>query len=49
MRDDEFIPFDIGTGGESASLDRREFLKLMGGGIFICFSVGESAPYRQPI
>ncbi len=47
MRDDEFIPFDSGTGSDSTGLDRREFLKLMGGGIFICFSVGAAFPLQE--
>ncbi len=52
MRDDEFIPFDSGagldsTGVDSTGLDRREFLKLLGGGIFICFSVGGAFPLQE--
>ncbi len=41
MKDDEYTLFDSDKGMESIIFDRREFLKLMGGGIFILFSVGD--------
>jgi isoquinoline 1-oxidoreductase len=42
MRDDEYIPSIPETGTDPFTLDRREFLKLMGGGIVIFFAVGDS-------
>ena len=41
MKDDEYNLFYSPKNGGSVTLDRREFLKLMGGGIFILFSVGD--------
>jgi nicotinate dehydrogenase subunit B len=41
MKDDEFIPFDLGKSENPVTLDRREFLKILGGGIIISFSVGD--------
>jgi len=41
MKDDEYTLFDSDKGMGSIRIDRREFLKLMGGGIFILFSVGD--------
>jgi nicotinate dehydrogenase subunit B len=41
MKDDEYILFDSTKNIEPITLDRREFLKLMGGGIIVLFSVGE--------
>ena len=40
MKDDEYIPFDPGQSENPVTLDRREFLKLLGGGIIVSFSVG---------
>jgi len=42
MRDDEHSPHIPVNTTDSFALDRREFLKLMGGGIVILFSVGDS-------
>jgi len=41
MKEDEYILFDSTKNTEPITLDRREFLKLMGGGIIVLFSVGE--------
>ena len=41
MKDDEYFPFDSGKSENPVTLDRREFLKLLGGGIIISFSVGD--------
>ncbi|UCC40194.1 MAG: xanthine dehydrogenase family protein molybdopterin-binding subunit [Candidatus Aminicenantes bacterium] len=40
MKDDEYNMFESVKDIEPVALNRREFLKLMGGGIFILFSVG---------
>jgi len=42
MRDDEYILYNTGENSFPGALDRREFLKLMGGGIVILFTVGDS-------
>jgi isoquinoline 1-oxidoreductase len=42
MRDDEYLPYIPETGLDPFTLDRREFLKLMGGGVVIFFAVGDS-------
>jgi isoquinoline 1-oxidoreductase len=42
MKDDEYKLFDSGKNLPPATLDRREFLKLIGGGIIVFFSVGDS-------
>ncbi len=47
MKDDEYIPFNEEKGTESIKLDRREFLKLLGGGIIISFSVGDLFALQQ--
>lgn len=39
MKDEEYIMFESGIGMEPATINRREFLRLMGGGIFILFTV----------
>lgn len=41
MKDDETNLANTGKDGESVTLNRREFLKLLGGGIIISFSVGD--------
>jgi len=41
MKDDEYIPFDLGQSENPVTLDRREFLKLLGGGIIVSFSMGD--------
>ncbi len=41
MKGDEYTPLDSDEGLEPITIDRREFLKLLGGGIFILFSVGD--------
>ena len=47
MKEDESLMFESGIDIESSSIDRREFLKLMGGGIFILFSVGDSFALQE--
>jgi isoquinoline 1-oxidoreductase len=47
MKDDEYIPFDSGNSENPYTLDRREFLKLLGGGIIISFSVGDLFALQQ--
>lgn len=42
MKDDKYSLFDPGNSSGTAGLNRREFLKLMGGGIIVFFSVGDS-------
>ncbi|NOR54046.1 MAG: molybdopterin-dependent oxidoreductase, partial [Candidatus Aminicenantes bacterium] len=46
MKDDEYKLFEPGIDMDSGTIDRREFFKLMGGGIFILFSVGD--PFALP-
>lgn len=43
MRDDEYIPYYEVANIDPFPLDRREFLKLVGGGIFILLSMGDSS------
>ncbi len=42
MRENDYLDMDFYDIGASFSLSRREFLKLVGGGIVILFSVGDS-------
>ncbi|MDH5386526.1 MAG: molybdopterin-dependent oxidoreductase, partial [Candidatus Aminicenantes bacterium] len=41
MKDDEYELINPGKGGEPIRLNRREFLKLLGGGIIVTFSMGD--------
>ena len=41
MKDDEYKPYEPEIDLEDFTIDRREFLKLTGGGIFVLFSVGD--------
>ncbi|MFC2157132.1 molybdopterin cofactor-binding domain-containing protein [Acidobacteriota bacterium] len=47
IKDDEYYWFDSGNGITHARLDRREFLKLSGGGIIVLFTAGESLAVQQ--
>lgn len=47
MKDDEYILTNPEKGAEPITLNRREFLKLMGGGILILFSVGDPFALQQ--
>ena len=47
MKDDEYYFSETGSDSTPLSLDRREFLKLLGGGIIILFSVGDSLALQQ--
>jgi len=42
VKDDEYKMFDSGKSLSPMTLDRRQFLKLFGGGIIIFFTVGDS-------
>lgn len=47
MKNDEYNLFELRKSMELSVLNRREFLKLMGGGIFIFFSVGDSFSFQE--
>jgi len=47
MKEDEYLDLDFKDITPSFPLDRREFLKLMGGGIFIFFPFGDSVALQQ--
>ncbi len=47
MKDDEYTMFDDENGRGLGPLDRREFLKLMGGGIVVFFAVGDPSALAQ--
>ncbi len=47
MKDDEYNLTNPEKEAEPITLDRREFLKLMGGGILILFSVGDPFALQQ--
>jgi len=47
MKDEEYNLINSIKGQEGVTLDRREFIKLMGGGIFILFSVGEPFAFQE--
>ncbi len=48
MKDDEYKLFEPGIDMDPGTINRREFFKLMGGGIFILFSVRDPlAPPRE--
>ncbi|MFB0566084.1 MAG: molybdopterin cofactor-binding domain-containing protein [Candidatus Aminicenantaceae bacterium] len=47
MRDDEYSMLDSWNSNAPVTLDRREFLKLMGGGIFIFFTFGDSLGLQE--
>ena len=47
MKEDEHTLLDFEEGIEPLTIDRREFLKLMGGGIFILFTVGDPLALSQ--
>ena len=41
IEDDEYAMFGAGNRADDATLDRREFLKIAGGGLVVFFAVGE--------
>ena len=45
MNNDQYLDFT--TGNFTTQMDRREFLRLTGGGIFILFTVGDSLAFQQ--
>ncbi len=47
MRDDEYTLFGPEDDGIGGGLERREFLKLVGGGIVFVFSVGEGLALQE--
>ncbi len=47
MRDDEYTMFDPDHSLNAGSLDRREFIKLLGGGIVVVFSVGDALSLQE--
>ncbi|MGB2764971.1 MAG: molybdopterin cofactor-binding domain-containing protein [Candidatus Aminicenantaceae bacterium] len=47
MKEDEYLDLDFKDITPSFPLDRREFLKLLGGGIFIFFPFGDSVSLQQ--
>ncbi len=47
MRDDKWILNDSDIDAASGGLDRREFIKLLGGGIVICFAVDDPSLAQQ--
>ncbi len=46
MKDDEYKSYEPEIDKDFGMIERREFLKLMGGGIFVLFSVG--GPLAHP-
>jgi CO/xanthine dehydrogenase Mo-binding subunit len=46
-RDDEFTMFGPGGPGAGMILERREFLKLAGGGLIVFFSVGDALSLQE--
>ena len=47
MKDDKYLELDFKDRSSEFPLDRREFLKIAGGGIFILFTVGNSWVFSQ--
>ncbi len=47
MKEEKITNQDSGNNEEPVSMDRREFLKLLGGGIFILFYAGDSEELAQ--
>ena len=46
-RDDEYAMFGPGDRGEAPTLERREFLKLAGGGLIVFFAVGDGRALQE--
>jgi nicotinate dehydrogenase subunit B len=47
MREDEYIFNNVNVGKDSGAIDRREFLKLFGGGIVILVTAGDALALQQ--
>jgi CO/xanthine dehydrogenase Mo-binding subunit len=47
LKDDEFIASAPGGSGSEMSLERREFLKLAGGGLVIVFTIGDGLEAQE--
>ena len=47
MRDDDYLQFDFTDMPAPFPTDRREFLKIVGGGIFVLVSFGEAEILAQ--
>ncbi len=46
-KDDEYTMFGPGDRGEAPTLERREFLKLAGGGLIVFFAVGDGLALQE--
>lgn len=49
MNNDQIYKSDFSDNASDFQMDRREFLKLTGGGIFILFSLWESSPFLEEL
>ena len=47
MKKDNYLDLDFKDIKSSFDMDRREFVKLVGGGLFLLFTVGDSFAYAQ--
>jgi len=47
MRDDEYLDLDFKEPAAPFAADRREFLKILGGGVFVFVTVGDAAALQQ--
>ena len=47
MKDDKYLELDFKDRSSEFPLDRRAFLKIAGGGIFILFTVGDTLVFSQ--
>ena len=47
MRNDDFLDFDFTQGLVDSKIDRRKFLKIFGGGIFIFMTIGDTSIWAQ--
>ncbi len=49
MKNDQIFKSDFSDNASDFQMDRREFLKLAGGGIFILFSLWDSSPFLKEL
>lgn len=49
MKNDHIFKSDFSDNASDFQIDRREFLKLAGGGIFILFSLWDSSPFLEEL
>jgi nicotinate dehydrogenase subunit B len=47
MRNDDFLDFDFTRGLVESKIDRRKFLKIFGGGVFIFMTIGDMSIWAQ--